>query len=145
MIYVKSTSNVEGIYITTCDDGIEVFKNDVRHTIPEHIFFNLIRRYILDIKKESYSYHGATLDFKFVNSKPLWHLAFKEWIVTFSDVVLDTIVHSNPWQFCNQKEFLKFCNGSNFKYSYWNVKKEPKSLKPRDPIERGTDFFHVDP
>ena len=145
MIYVRSASNVEGIFITTSNDGIEIFSHDIKHVMPPHIFFNIIRRYLLDVKKESYTYYGAALDFKFVNSKPLWHLCFEGWTVTFSDVVLDTIVHSNPWQFCNQKEFLKFCNGGNFKYSYWNDKKEKKAIKPRNPTSTGTDFFHIDP
>ena len=123
MEYIRSTSNIEGIHICKTNDVVEISKFNEKHTMPLVIFINVIRKYILDDgKKEDYAYQSSTLKFKIVEGKPLWHLSYANWKVTFTDVVLEAIIHNQPWDFCNKKEYDKFRNFHLFESSRWTKK-----------------------
>lgn len=124
MSFIRSTSNVEHIYIFESSGGIELMKGPEEHyKIPKHIFVNLLRKYILDAGcLEDYKYKGASLKFYVDDGTCLWHLKYKDIDFSFSGVVLEYIINGQPWVFCNKKEFLEYHRAFLFKQSPWSKK-----------------------
>lgn len=112
------------MYIIHSGRGIEfmVGQGEIR-VVPPHIFFNLIRKYILDQgDKEDYKYRGGRMHFV-VKDECKWYFEYKDWRVKFSAVILNYIINNHPEDFCNKKEYMEYIGFHRFKWSPWNKKK----------------------